>query len=468
MAPAAGEWEQAITWRVGRTIFHALQVAIHNFCETFAFGLIKSFLFVPLLLLNGGLPSSIGGLILRVETMSRSRGSPRRKALADATAGVVGSLVSMLCFYPVDVWKTSLQAAAGQASTTDADNLQHQKSSLQKRRLYDLLSKLSSIPIADLFRGLHHKVAHTIVSSFTYFFVYSLVDTKYLAYRQRNQPSSTSETYKMSTVAKLLLTAFSAMINTAITLPFDTISSRIQAGHRSNVLPKKEENKNRCTSRREEEQQYIKQYSLNTNLPKEAFESRNTTSSDDEEKRNIQIRSILSLWNGLLPALLLCSNPAIQYTMFEKLKSALLQHRSTQKQPRSKQLTMGEAFVSGLISKFFATIITYPLIRAKVMLMVSSPDIFENDDCNDVGSNGSTDRNGGIGNANSKNETGTKKYPRSLPSLLISIFRKDGMAGLYRGCSVQLLHTILKSALMLMIRERITSVCHQFFLQDAA
>ncbi len=397
--------------------------------------------------------------------MGRSRGSPRRKALADATAGVVGSLVSMLCFYPVDVWKTSLQAAAGQASTTDAD-LQQQTSSLQKPRLhryYDLLLKLSSIQIADLFRGLHHKVAHTIVSSFTYFFVYSLVDTKYLAYRQRNQSSSTSGTYKMTTVAKLLLTAFSAMINTAITLPFDTISSRIQAGHRNNVLPNKKENRKQCTVRREEEQLYIKQYSLNTNLPKEAFESTNTTGDDiDEDKRSIQIRSILSLWNGLLPALLLCTNPAIQYTMFENLKSALLQHKSPQQQPRSKHLTMGEAFISGLISKFFATIITYPLIRAKVMLMVSSPDVFEDDDSNEVDSNES------VGNAKSINETRTKKYPRSLPLLLISMFRNDGTRGLYRGCSLQLLHTILKSALMLMIRERITSVCHQFFLKDAA
>ncbi len=405
--------------------------------------------------------------------MSRSRGSPRRKALADATAGVVGSLVSMLCFYPVDVWKTSLQAAAGQASLPGADDLQQQKSSLQKRRLYqfyNLLSKLSSIQIADLFRGLHHKVAHTIVSSFTYFFVYSLVDTKYLTYRQRNQSSTTSEAYKMSTVAKLLLTAFSAMINTAITLPFDTISSRIQAGHRSHVLPKTEENKKQSILRREKERRFIKQFSLNTNLPKEAFESKNTTTDDidDEEKRNIQLRSILSLWNGLLPALLLCSNPAIQYTMFEKLKGALLQHRLSQQQPRSKQLTMGEAFVSGLISKFFATIITYPLIRAKVMMMVSSPDVFEDDDCNEVRINGSTGMNGSIGNTNSKNETRSKKYPRSLPLLLISIFRSDGMRGLYRGCSVQLLHTIMKSALMLMIRERITSVCHQFFLKDAA
>ena len=199
-----------------------------------------------------------------------------------------------------------------------------------------------------------------------------------------------------------------------------------------------------------------------------------------------RLRSILSLWNGLLPAILLCTNPAIQYTMFENLKSALLQHRSSQQQQQQQQgskqhksLTMWEAFLFGLVSKFFATIMTYPLIRAKVMLMVSSPDVFYDDDDDDDdddgdshrqnGSNRSNRSNGSNGHANSNHEQpGTKKHPRSLPLLLVSIFRNDGMRGLYRGCSVQLLHTIMKSALMLMIRERITSLCHHFFLEDAA
>ena len=39
-------------------------------------------------------------------------------------------------------------------------------------------------PIAELFRGLPHKVAHTVVSSFAYFFAYSLVQTKYAGYRR--------------------------------------------------------------------------------------------------------------------------------------------------------------------------------------------------------------------------------------------------------------------------------------------
>jgi hypothetical protein len=33
--------------------------------------------------------------------------------------------------------------------------------------------------------------------------------------------------------------------------------------------------------------------------------------------------------------------------------------------------------------------------------------------------------------------------------------------GLYRGCSLQLLHTVLKSALLMAVRERITHACRR-------
>jgi len=144
---------------------------------------------------------------------------------------------------------------------------------------------------------------------------------------------------------------------------------------------------------------------------------------------------------------------------------------------------MWEAFIFGLVSKFFATMMTYPLIRAKVMLMVSSSDVFDDDQEEEVEGDDHDDdyckddlhhqgdRNGtnrSNRDAISNSQPVTKKHPRSLPLLLVSIYRNDGTRGLYRGCSVQLLHTILKSALMLMIRERITSVCHRLFLVDEA
>jgi len=429
----------------------------------------------------------------------------RRKALADAVCGVISSLVSMIAFYPVDVWKTSLQADVSKISLVQHDaNVIH------------ILSRVS-----ELFRGLPHKIIHTMGSSFTYFFVYSLVQTKYTAYRRRcmsssNTSSKNSGSINTSTSTKLLLTAFAAVINTCITLPLDTISSRKQAGttpistsndstidesNRSLSYAEKNNDMDQYSKHRRQ-QLYIKspekyKFSFSTNLADEAFATKN-------HKRHQQkkLQSILSLWNGLFPATLLCTNPAIQYTMFDTLKNALLQHKlcrdtaarssnhqssSTSNKSNTNKLSMWEAFVFGLLSKFMATIITYPLIRCKVMLMVSSPDAFDVDD--DAKRTNTTSleeesrrhrcNNGHNGQANQKvdqqrqtNRTSSSasitngsstKYPKSLPLLLIHIFRRDGVRGIYKGCSLQLLHTVLKSALLLMVREKITSISYSAF-----
>ncbi|KAL7537069.1 hypothetical protein ACHAXR_007564 [Thalassiosira sp. AJA248-18] len=558
---------------------------------------------------------------MRTNKRPRNSDAARRKALADATAGVIGSLASVVAFYPVDVWKTSLMAAG----VTAEENKQDDRPSAPTRRRsqsHPVIHRRPSIqsiasnflPLSRLFRGLPHKMVHTIVSSFTYFFVYSLVQTKYATYRRsllssRNVSSASSPASNNTTsmATKLLLTAFAAVINTGITLPLDTISSRKQAGTSSSntreesekggsiTVTNHEKEKNgsssfipsyehlngnsnesdnslsddddddssgfssargsfseeyhsanedddvqgndcspnegststlhqnsiatlgatASSSEKRRHQLYIKspekyKFSFSTNLAEEAFASRANSTIDDDSNDDIklnnkkqndqQLKSILSLWNGLFPAILLCTNPAIQYTMFDTLKNSLLQHRlmgktnnsvgsgaaneAQKQQPQqSNKLSMWDAFIFGLISKFFATIITYPLIRCKVLLMVSSPDAFvegeKNNTCSCEKSEKEENCCNGIGigrNTMKQQQTRTcpsssssssdKKYPRSLPLLLIHIFRNDGIRGIYKGCSLQLLHTILKSALLMMVREKITSASHGFFQVD--
>ena len=630
----------------------------------------------------------------------------RRRALADATAGVIGSLASVLAFYPVDVWKTSLQAGVTDGATANAKEecfeenyapnpkLGNEGSQVlrpKSLRLPSSSSHLSKVPpFSRLFRGLPHKIIHTIVSSFTYFFVYSLVQTKYAAHRQQSvltHSGNASSSGTTSTATKLLLTAFAAVINTGITLPLDTISSRKQAGTTTSTtstasssgkvkdkqvkpilkegelgvkkggnigkankngptsyyMPSYEDITNNgdtapsletsddnsasetnndgymnisardssseeyhsaneeyeedalegeqnieCTPQNNEQDVkkedasnnddsialkqntatpatatsnnttknrrglYIKspekyKFSFSTNLAQEAFATtsrgssssfgnlvdnsyNNNSSSDNNRVENMSTQKrhheLKSLWNGLFPALLLCTNPAIQYTMYDTLKNALFQHRMTLLASMKRKeggttttgggssegestsqsnilsnnkLTMWEAFVFGLISKFFATIITYPLIRCKVLLMVSSPEAFlgggsgeggEEDGGDDLrrknvldGQSNDAAVNNGHGNkksskipsentpppstsASRNNDNNQKRYPRSLLLLLIHIFKNDGVRGIYKGCSLQLLHTILKSALLMMVREKITFATHQFFQVD--
>jgi hypothetical protein len=410
----------------------------------------------------------------------------RRKALADACAGVIGSLVSMLMFYPVDVWKTNLQAGKQQLTSnhTDTDFADVDRTNVHNKSILQQVHKLSR-----LFRGLSYKIAHTTVSSFTYFFVYSLVQTKYFAYRQSLRHIAADDK-RIPTITKLALAAFAAVINTGITLPLDTLSSRMQTGHhmdanRATDAQKSNSNDADREHRTDEgihnsktpldgstkSQLYISspekfKFSFSTNLRDEAFTQNQPVvqkgSSSNSSKFKQHLQSILSLWNGLLPAILLCSNPAIQYTLYDTLKGWLILHRPDRNHHAQKSLSMKESFIFGLVSKFVATISTYPLIRAKVMMMVAPTKTLD-------GVTSLTNKRTTVCGEKEKCQTETtstektERHPKSLVLLLLYIFRHDGFRGLYRGCSLQLLHTVLKSAMLLMVRERITFASRHFF-----
>ena len=226
-------------------------------------------------------------------------------------------------------------------------------------------------------------------------------------------------------------------MNTVITLPLDVISSkqitqktqeeipRIEASQEMNEIWQSLDEPQDMDESLEFEECRSGEYEdekKNDKLPHDQdFSGVSATEVADLEDED----TALSLWKGLTPSLLLCSNPSIHYTVFDIAKNQIL----TRGRRKSTQLTMSEAFLVGIIAKFVATIATYPLIRAKVILMVTS-------------------------------ET-------SILGSLVRSYKREGVRGLYKGCEWQLLHTVLKSAMMMMVREKITVSTHQLVFGDS-
>ena len=324
--------------------------------------------------------------------MPENRGLGSRRALADAVSGVAASLFSLWTFYPIEVWKTNLQAG----------------------------SRAGSRKKKSLYQGCHVKTLHTASSSFTYFYLYSFIFFKWVG----------SPKAKVNPATRLFLSAIAAMMNTLITLPLDVLSSR-------EVTQEKE-------AANEDSAKKMDQIWDGAELQDEATNDEATDDSsaeiqdtsirfeEEQKEDNLESDSSIqliacdsfhgpeedqgwsSLWKGLTPALLLCTNPSINYSVFDMTKNRILARRHGSR----STLTMPEAFLVGLFAKFVATIATYPLIRAKVILMVTSE--------------------------------------KSLVASLCRSYREEGLCGLYRGCDWQLVHTLLKSALMMMVREKIT------------
>ncbi|XP_057992695.1 peroxisomal adenine nucleotide carrier 1 isoform X2 [Hevea brasiliensis] len=138
-------------------------------------------------------------------------------------------------------------------------------------------------------------------------------------------------------------------------------------------------------------------------------------------------------FDGLGISLLLTSNPSIQYTVFDQLKQRLLKQQLSKKSitdSSPEALSAFSAFVLGAVSKCMATCITYPAIRCKVMLQAADSDE----------------------NGNGEVKPKTKK---TISGAMYAIWKREGLLGFFKGLSAQNLKTVLSSALLLMIKEKI-------------
>lgn len=202
--------------------------------------------------------------------MTKRQTSARSQALADALSGVGAALIALWVFYPIDVWKTHVQAG---------------------RRPPPLRRMMSS--------GLETKSLHTASSSFFYFYLYSWILSTWTTMRM-TASSQHDHNKKVSVTTRLLLSAIAAIINTCLTLPLDVISARHQTTE--------------TTATR--------------NMQTEGTQQDDAEEEVDEEKESFlilrqqvkRVNSLLgwkigSLWKGLRPSLILCSNPAINVSV---------------------------------------------------------------------------------------------------------------------------------------------------------
>lgn len=139
-------------------------------------------------------------------------------------------------------------------------------------------------------------------------------------------------------------------------------------------------------------------------------------------------------FDGLGISLLLTANPSIQYTVFDQLKQRLLKEKMSKNRDDVSfraALSAFSAFLLGAVSKCIATCVTYPAIRCKVMIQSAESDEDEED----------------------KAQTNSMK---TISGALRAIWKKEGAFGFVKGLQAQILKTVLSSALLLMIKEKIT------------
>jgi adenine nucleotide transporter 17 len=150
-----------------------------------------------------------------------------------------------------------------------------------------------------------------------------------------------------------------------------------------------------------------------------------------------------SFWRGLLPSCFLVVNPAVNFALFERLKvmyvssvhiSKKVSRGNLAKNATAHKLSALEAFLIGATSKAVATTISYPLIRAKILMMDSSR------------------------RKDPKTPDGavSDEQLHSMLGVLYEAVSAEGIiGGLYKGLGAQLSRSTLAAAIMFTTREKL-------------
>ncbi|ETI47216.1 hypothetical protein L914_08238 [Phytophthora nicotianae] len=235
--------------------------------------------------------------------------------------------------------------------------------------------------IKSLYKGIQYKALESSTSKFLYFYAYTMLA----------QMVAPKDGKPIGTITDLGIGYLSELCHLPITMPMELVGTRMQTGSESGSI-----------------------LQILRSIVKES--------------------GIGGLYKGLGAYFVLCLQPAIQYTVFERLKGVYLRKFKQ----ASQALGALEAFVLGAIARSIATLVLFPYIRAKVLMQSNKKKL-------------STAADQEQGQSN----TCAEPKKDTIASTLQRVYTEEGPLALYRGLGPELTRGALSSALMLMIKEKI-------------
>lgn len=182
---------------------------------------------------------------------------------------------------------------------------------------------------------------------------------------------------------------------------------------------------------------WVVNYQLTTSRKAEADTSESSngppqirrSSLSSSLKRIVKEQGIQGLYAGVVPAIVLCTNPAIQFSMFAASSAAVRRSRRARKR-RNLELSSADVFVLGAWAKAVASVLTFPVQVVKTSLSKAA----------------------GAGG----------KFEGPLQCVCV-ILREEGPGAFFKGLRSKLLQTALMAALTFSIRLRLLAMLRHIF-----
>ncbi|ERN09708.1 hypothetical protein AMTRI_Chr08g159960 [Amborella trichopoda] len=144
---------------------------------------------------------------------------------------------------------------------------------------------------------------------------------------------------------------------------------------------------------------------------------------------------VWGFWKGVVPTLIMVSNPSIQFMLYETLLKQLKKKRALNKD--NDGVSALEIFLLGAIAKLGATVLTYPLLVVKSRLQAKQVK----------------------GGDKMQNYAGTF-------DAIVKMIHCEGVAGFYKGMSTKIVQSVLAAAVLFMVKEELVNTVRLLVTRD--
>ncbi|KAJ7541893.1 hypothetical protein O6H91_10G081200 [Diphasiastrum complanatum] len=359
-------------------------------------------------------------------------------AIVNGLAGAGGGLIAQLITYPLQAVNTRQQTERkGKLQAAwSVTSLQALPSSSSPRGTFPALYQVvNEEGWGGLYRGLKPSLVGTVASQGVYYYFYQVF---------RNAAEAQASSQKKLGVgdgtvgmfSSLLVAAFAGCVNVLLTNPIWVVVTRMQTAKQAKKSPSKAMLCDELKIPLEEHDTLEKTTITSStsidgiSIPVDAHGALHTIQDLYREA------GIVGFWKGVLPTLIMVSNPSIQFMIYETLLKHMTRKRKLNKHGL-KNVSAFEVFLLGAFAKLGATVATYPLLVVKSRLQAKQDTSVDN----------------------SLHYTGTL-------DAIAKMVKYEGLRGFYRGMSTKIVQSVLAAAVLFMIKEELVKLARTIFSKD--
>jgi len=343
-------------------------------------------------------------------------------AVVNGLAGACGGIVAQLLTYPLQAVNTRQHIERktrdnGDLGVGDPNLLGFSSKSKPARgggggTVEEICEVIKQEGWEGLYRGLGPSLVGTACSQGVYYFFYHTFKNEAEIRAQRNKKLGRGDG-SVSMLTSLLIAALAGCANVLLTNPIWVVVTRMQLSKRTAAMLAAASLSTISSS------------SSISSTPDAALAIVSQYGVLETVKDLYNEAGLLGMWKGVLPTLIMVSNPSIQFMIYESLLKRLTA-KCTANEQGLKHVSAIQVFLLGAIAKLGATVLTYPLLVVKSRLQAKQT----------------------IGLDNSLYYLGTV-------DAVMKILHYEGVAGFYKGMGTKIVQSVVAAAVLFMIKEEL-------------